>query len=536
MRQPNLITMGAYRNLATDQLFEETTGSLFLPKDDPASRLETYASLDSTVESDWQEVSSLSNVDPLPLGVSIEKALVKPVGDASADIGHPEKVTLRGRDALREYLSESRRTCIFFIRKRNSYAALSISSEFFGHLCEEISIPRMFRDYILYFGRRLYEVEIAPPPFSLEASITVKSPEWEAMGVIRFMEDNGKVNVLNPSERWSIRQTALFSRLDRQRARAVWVFVSLSRSTEALLDDVWASAEHQMQFPWWTLHTLYFYAACNWRPYVVALMHEVERHEMGLLGSSPDNSGPVPLPEAEERQALLILEKKISTAKLAIQSTRADVEFLQAELQSHQWEAPEAMPTNLQSWRRRFAEIVRHLNVNLMRLEDIHSRLQNLTALQSSFLELNSSYALQGLTQESKRENETMRKLNERMADLAEKNAEEAVTVTVLAILTMVYLPFTVVSNFFSTSFVGTASGHIFLTRDSWILFVVSIPLTFLTVYAWRAWTQIKVKRRYPFWWALLGLKQAQRPSKDYHIDTFSNYDRQTFHRIGNSL
>ncbi|EXJ59328.1 uncharacterized protein A1O5_12209 [Cladophialophora psammophila CBS 110553] len=531
----------AYRNLATDRQFDEIEGSLFLPKDDPASILEAYVAADSTIASDWQELSpvvDLSKPDPLPLESPVKREAWKSTRDASADIGRASKVTLLDLNALREYIGTSRPLCIFFIRKRNSYSALSISSAFFCHLCEEISIPRMFRDYILYFGRRPYEVEIAPPPFSFETSITIRSkgrPEWEAMGVIRFVEDNGRANVSNLSERWSIRQTALFSRFDEQQSRAFWLFVSLSSSAEAVLDDIWGSAEHKTQCPWWTLHELYFYAACNWRPYVVALMHEVERHERDLLGTSPDNSGPVPLPEAEERQALLILEKRISTAKLAIKSTKADVEFLQVQLQSHQSEAPEDKPNYLQTWRRRFAEIVRYLNVNLMRLDEIYSRLQSLTKLLSSFLKLNSSYALQGLTQESKRESEAMRRLNVRMAELAEKNAEEAVTVTVLAILTMVYLPFTVVSNFFSTSFVGTDSDRIYITRDSWVLFVISIPLTFLTVYAWRVWTQIKVKCRYPFWWSLLGLKQERRPLKDYH-DAYNNYDHQTLHMIENSL
>lgn len=196
-------------------------------------------------------------------------------------------------------------------------------------------------------------------------------------------------------------------------------------------------------------------------------MHEVEQHEMRLLGTSPNNTGPVPLPETDERQALFMLEKQISAAKLAIQSTKADMEFLQAQLQSYRSEAHEDMPTDLQKWKRQFAEILRNLNVNLMRLDEIYSRLQSLTGMLSSFLELNSSYALQSLTEESRRESETMRKLNEKMSDMAEKTAEEAVTVTVLAILTMVYLPFTVVSNFFSTSFVGLGtfnlSDHIYM-------------------------------------------------------------------------
>lgn len=495
-----------YRNLATDMAFEELEGQLFLSKNDPNSKLEAFvAEDDAELDSEWQHVSPLTT-------------------------GYATKMTLSTLVALQAHIEKSLSLCALFIRKRNSLSELSISSAFFTQLCREISVPQEFRDYVLYFGRRGYEVEISPPPFELQGSITPTPshrPAWLAMGVLRFIEYNGRVNFENPSRQWSIRQTALFSSYDRQQSKAIWLFVSLSSSVEALLDDIWTSSEQDTQSPWQVLYVLYHYTASNWRPYAVALMHELERHEMELLGTAPDNSGPVPLPGAEERQALLMLERQVSTAMLAIQSTKADVDFLQAQLQGYGLEGLE----DANKWTRHFGGIVRNLNVSLMRFEEMDVRLKSMTTLVSSFLDLNGSYALQVLTQESKRENETMRKLNERMAELAEKNAEEGVTITVLATLTMIYLPFTVVSNFFSTSFVGmgTSSDRIFVTQDCWILFVISVGLTFITIYVWRTWTRLKVLRQYPFWWSLLGLSRVKRPSKDHNPDAHETYDFQSF-------
>ena len=317
MQQPNAIMIATCRNLATDRVFEETERSLFLRKEDSDSRIEAYVAVDPTISSDWHELSpvvDLSDADSVQFEALLEKKPFKLATDASGSVSSATKVALQSLDALRRYTETSHPLCAFFIRKRNSYSALSVSSEFFDQLCKEISIPQAFRDYIVYFGRRQYEVEFAPPPFTLEVSSLCRSksyPAWEAMGVIRFIEENSKVNEPNPSGRWSIRQTALFSRFDQQQSRATWLFVSLSSSAEALLDDIWASSEQETQCPWRTLHALYFYAACNWRPYVVALMHEVEQHEMRLLGTSPNNTGPVPLPETDERQALFMLEKQI---------------------------------------------------------------------------------------------------------------------------------------------------------------------------------------------------------------------------------
>ncbi|KAK5046957.1 hypothetical protein LTR84_007311 [Exophiala bonariae] len=519
---------GIYRNLATDRAFKELQGGLFLNDKDTHSRIEVFVTEPKTkLEFEWQHVSARAdNTNDRLGGFDPGQHYSQMEQDTSIPPFHTAKVALSTISALQEHTRTSLPLCALFIRKRNSFSELSISSTFFNQLCNEISIPREFQDYILYFGRRGYEVEISPPPFDLDGLVTQSgssNPTWMAMGVVRFMEDNGRVNIENPSKQWSIRQTALFSRYDQQQVKAFWLFISISNSVESLLDEIWTSPEHDTSSPWQTLYTLYHYAACNWRPYVVALMHELERHEMELLGTAPDNTGPVPLPGAEERQALLILERQVSTAKLGIQSTKADVEFLQTQLQSYDFGGRK----DASAWGRHFTGIVRNLNVNLMRVEEMYLRLESLTTLVSSFLDLNGSHALRVLSEESRYENETMRKLNQRMAELAEKNAEEAVTVTVLATLTMIYLPFTVVSNFFSTSFVGTvtSSNRIFVTQDCWILFVISVGLTFLTFYVWKTWTRLKVRHQYPFWWPLLGIMRPKRFSEKDHLEPREDYD-----------
>src|SRR6201999_1284049 len=129
----------------------------------------------------------------------------------------------------------------------------------------------------------------------------------------------------------------------------------------------------------------------------------------------------------------------------------------------------------------------------------------------SNFLDLNSGFSLQNLAKESSKENEEMRKLNERMHILAERSAQDAAAVKVLTILTLVYLPVTVVSNFFSTSFVTTTNasegtGSIIVSGGWWILVAVSIPLTFVTIYIWLVWTRIQAQPgAQPWWWYFLG-------------------------------
>jgi hypothetical protein len=63
----------------------------------------------------------------------------------------------------------------------------------------------------------------------------------------------------------------------------------------------------------------------------------------------------------------------------------------------------------------------------------------------------------------------------------------------ILTIITMIYLPCTIVSNFYSTQFVSqreSENGNTTLeyAKNSWIFFAISIPLTLLTISIWFTW------------------------------------------------
>src|SRR5271167_3789058 len=94
-----------------------------------------------------------------------------------------------------------------------------------------------------------------------------------------------------------------------------------------------------------------------------------------------------------------------------------------------------------------YAGISDELHVLVLRLQALQTRLQGVANLVSSFLELNSGFALQQLARESRRENGEMRQLSERMHDLTQKATQDDAAVKVPTILTLIYLPATVVSN-----------------------------------------------------------------------------------------
>ena len=76
------------------------------------------------------------------------------------------------------------------------------------------------------------------------------------------------------------------------------------------------------------------------------------------------------------------------------------------------------------------------------------------------------------------------------MRKLTEKATEDATAIRFITVITLTYLPVSVVANFFSTAFVTRTSkdGQTTLTvaDDWWILAAVAIPLTATTFILWR--------------------------------------------------
>jgi hypothetical protein len=91
------------------------------------------------------------------------------------------------------------------------------------------------------------------------------------------------------------------------------------------------------------------------------------------------------------------------------------------------------------------------------------------------------------------------------MHHLTERSTKDAAAVKILTVITLIYLPTTIVAvrtlrslsishtdarkNFFSTQFVETNdAGHMRLSNNAWLLAAIAIPLTVLTIALWGTW------------------------------------------------
>jgi len=507
------------QNPASRNVYDDLKPSLFLEPNDQDARIEVYSPSSFPVESSTppsRSTSTLSDINGLPTEICHEADELAAHHEewqdgrtASAD-RRPGLISLRDRQAIKQYVATVPDFQAFFIRQYHSYSPLKITHDLFEALMLEACVSPQFKEYVLYMGEREREVEIAPPrlrwraiPSHDPASLT----SYQCMYGLRFVELNGRGNLKNPTSQWSLRQSAVYCNFQSTQASSTWIFVTLPKLAEGRLEDYLRTCSRTSAPNSFDIHLLLLdTVTANWRPYLVDLSAEIDKHAAQSLGASPDDQGPFTMAECGERQALMILDEKISNAALVIKATADNAKAQLASYKSvkHLEESHDPFEADPVSFM--YLEQLRELELLSTRIDALRSRLQGITKVVSIFLDLGSGIALQNLAKESGKENEEMRKLSESMHELTKKSMQDAAAVKVLTILTLVYLPTTVVSNFFSTSFVNSepASGvgaHITVSSDWWIFAVVSIPLTLLTLYVWLVWMRIQAYDRYPSWW-----------------------------------
>ena len=507
---------GLYRLLYRDQnpisarYFDEGKASLFLTPGTPGARIEVYASgelLTNISKSEDGEDTYSTLKTRLP---AADFPTNENDQESQQGLSHEwtnKLVSITEVEHLKCYVCVKDALQVFYIRQRNSYSALSITSPQFETLLQLKHVSPQFKDYVTHMGERKREVEIAPPKLRWRRSFSEHSSQItnavECMYGLRYVELNGRGITDQPTSRWSLRQTVVHYSQHRPESPASWIFVTLSRLAESRLNEYLPHCSTESSCSHFGVHLLIQDTAiANWRPYLIELAAKIDQHATQLLGASPDDQGPIRMEDCGERQALLVLDRALLTASVVVRSTTDNVRTLSEfhdyarKLEGQDNSAPDLCSFAMM-------EQLRELNHISGRIDALRAELQGITNLVASFLDLSSGFALQELAKESGKENEQMRKLTQ-------KSTLDAAAVKVLTILTLIYLPTTVVSNFFSTSFVNSEppsgeNAHIVISSDWWIFVVVSVPLTLLTLYIWYVWTRIQAHRPRPFWWSPRG-------------------------------
>ncbi|KAF2797930.1 hypothetical protein K505DRAFT_126262 [Melanomma pulvis-pyrius CBS 109.77] len=400
---------------------------------------------------------------------------------------------------------------VFYLRQRHSHSRIKVTKEIFEQLLRSCHVFPRFNEYIIGFGLKNSESEIGPPPLKFRPLCNSNSNSYqgfECSYILRYVEFTNRSGGKDP---WSLRQFAIYHRFKPKSDHrcSTWILVGASQRTEVRLDHYTRSIDDLTGTNPFELHVIFLDTAiASWRPYLVDLTQKVTHQSnkaVGITIGSDDGDDFITI-ELEDHQELKQIEDKIADLILCLDSTSDTVSTfmdMYDQFRDNRDDEPSLKTSSHKSaygsdavvfaLKEKFKEIA----YTRRKAEALLSKVQNTRTLISSLLERQSGHninqqisALHSLEQQGQVENTIMR-------EIAEKNSRDSSSMRVLTIITMIYLPCTIVSNFYSTQFVKqndllSGGTQLEYTQNSWLFFAISVPLTVLTILVWYLWVNSK--------------------------------------------
>ncbi|KAI9891459.1 MAG: hypothetical protein M1814_002778 [Vezdaea aestivalis] len=291
---------------------------------------------------------------------------------------------------------------------------------------------------------------------------------------------------------------------------SVWIFIAASEMAEKRFRKYTSAHPDLYSVNPFELHLVFLDTAIsNWQRYIADRMERVQKQSNRVMLAPTGTEKQALLLDFEinfsDRQMLKQMEDQVLDIVVILDSTTDTVSSL---LEKYKICVPQDDQT---SYSRvaydpieiGFREKLQELSLIKTKTEALMRRIQGTTSLVSSLLEYESAQitsenaqitaangrSLEQLAQEARIENITMRMLTE-------KSTRDASSVQVLTIMTLVYLPSTVVASFFSTGFVRhDDTGKLVVAKNAWVYAATAAPLTIMTLLVWRLWSHYRTRR-----------------------------------------
>lgn len=124
----------------------------------------------------------------------------------------------------------------------------------------------------------------------------------------------------------------------------------------------------------------------------------------------------------------------------------------------------------------------------IAQLETLRNKVSGCTQMASTYLELSNGRALRELAEASAKE-------AKKAAEMAEQSQQDSAAMKALTVIAAIFLPTTVVLNFFSASFVETTDSGMHLVHEWWLFAAIGLPLTLVVLMLWYLWMQYQLRR-----------------------------------------
>ncbi|KAL5336636.1 hypothetical protein BJX70DRAFT_400422 [Aspergillus crustosus] len=402
----------------------------------------------------------------------------RPEGAATWSLHRKEIVYVREREeAQTTNYSECGR--IYTIRHARSWAPLDISRELFDRLLDTHQVfPALWR-VILTFGLKRCENEYGFPTPQGKESRSNLAEIQEMAYVIRRVERNNRVSQDYP---WSIRQTGVYQKLvqpdDRsQDPSAVFFLVAPSSAAEKSilpgLDDAASDLPGAVRLAFKVHKGLVAESLMGWADYMCWLEDELRTRSTRMCAKPLLNvREEISMKFIEDdRQYLKQLEDYITdlqvilhTKVLVVQRLKTNCERLCSKgcVNTGDCGCHRAI-----HW---FEDHVVEAQSYQERAKLLQAQAQSVQSLVSDLL----------------------------IRELTVRSARDAISVKLMALIGLVFLPTTLIANLFSTQFVNTEGGKMHVSKDFWLIVCLGLPITGIVFVIWLFWVRYECARLQP--------------------------------------
>ncbi|KAL4782537.1 hypothetical protein BJX76DRAFT_349272 [Aspergillus varians] len=367
---------------------------------------------------------------------------------------------------------------ICFLFQDGSWDPLQISAEFLKRLFTFLRVHPAFLDIVFLFGAKAGPVEQSYSSCFSHCRPLVTEPPAAGLACSYDIGYNIKYAAAHgrsvPKDPFVVRETGVYHSFDAETQQTQWVFLQASEELQECVKEYFARPEECHAEAQIRMHGMIFQAASQgWREYLVYLEDTFSKMvAKGFYSSltSAKSVGGFDLECADIRRLqffndtlerlLQVLQRNIEIAG----QVKCVLERTERLSPPHLSSAFEDTTSSIQ------ASALQH-RVHSSRIQSLISRAGGSATLVRNILDL--------------RATESTAKINSRMRELAETNARETESMSIIALISAIFLPAMFLATLFGTNFFDYQGGSIHIASNFWIYIVMALGMSVFTVLLW---------------------------------------------------
>ncbi|KAI9893694.1 MAG: hypothetical protein M1814_005910 [Vezdaea aestivalis] len=390
------------------------------------------------------------------------------------------------------------RTELFFAFQDYTWSLLGISGAVFGCLASHLNpYPRLF-DIIRTFGEKAGPVEESLSTYydNLSTdSTSFSGADFEIGYTLKHIELHGRAF---PTDPFSVREVAIYHKWNHGAQRNSWFFVQATENIRQGVERVCSQSEpHQF-----LLHTtLLLETSEKWRDYIRYLEDEfsnmLDRSAFASLkGSSKEGALDVDL--SEFRRLQIFTDKLLRISHLLNLNLSVGVrvsQFIQ-RLRSKRRNDGDPPNASIEDPDGQLGEFFFMNETHKARVDSMVTRGQGISSLMKSTLDLRAADS-------SRQTNETSNEISQRLYDMsrqnmkvkfymrqmAQRSTRDTRSMMIIALITAIFLPATLVATLFGSNFFGFINNggkaRLQIATNFWIYVVATVILLAMTLTGW---------------------------------------------------